>query len=385
VAKPSVFFLHNIIAPYRLPVFEAVAEAADIDVYFCLGVAKDRRWSHSVNGYNFKHRILRAFRFGPFVINPGLPWRLLTRPYDIYLVGDFPEAALSTFITIVMAKLRRKPVVIWSETIDNDVIYYQHLAVSTKYHTRALLQILTGAVRLYRRMLLPQAKTYVALSQAARRFLVERGMNPSRIYSGIQVVPAAQLAEPTVAKDDSRFAGTTLVLYLGYFNLLKGIDQLISAFRQLEGEELRLLIVGAGPEEDNLKALAEPDPRIVFAPYAEATTKANYYSWADLLVLPTLADCWGLVVNEALHYDTPIAVSQAAGAAELIQNGRNGVLTIPNDPGSLAETLRRALRPAKLAKLQAGAAATSGQVTDARIGAAPIVEAILAAAKGAKK
>lgn len=382
--KMRVFLLHNVIAPYRLPVFEEIAKIADIDVYFCITKTADRHWSTSLDGYKFKHKVLPNFLIGPFFLNPTLLWHLLTNTYDIYLVGDFPEAVSSTFIAIMVAKLRRKPVVLWSETQDNNVIYYQNLAVSTKNRHRIVLQIMSLIIKFYRKMLHSSATTYAALSGSARNFLLEQGVREQVIYSGPQIIPISQLAIASTLKADSPYAGEKVLLYLGYFNALKGIDDLIVAMAQIPDTNVRLIIAGVGPEEQALKKLASGDKRITFIGYTTGVAKANLMTWADLLILPTLADCWGLVVNESLHYGTPVLTTTAAGSEELIKDGVNGIRVAPRNPGALASALNLILNDSRLlVKLTGGALAQSSDITDAKVGAKPIIKAIIAA--GASK
>ena len=289
--KLSVFFLHNVVSPYRLPVFEEINKSVDLDVNFCIGRTSDRKWNIDLHGYSFKYRILKSWRIGPFIVNPNLLSVLLQTSHDVYLVGDFPETAVSTFITVLVAKLRRKPVVLWSETIDNKVIYYQNLAISPKTSHRWLLAMLTGVITTYRKLLLGAPTTVAALSRNAYDFLLSQNVPASKIISGIQVYPSELLAASDTQKSDSPYAGNTVLLYLGYFNALKGIDDLIAAVKQISDTNIRLLIVGDGPQKQQLRDLAREDSRIQFIGYTEGTAKANLMSWADLFILPTLADC----------------------------------------------------------------------------------------------
>ena len=201
--SPRVCLLHNQVAPYRLPVFAELDRRVGLDVLFCQGRARDRRWSADLSRYAFAGAVLRSVRIGPFVLNPGLLIRLLRDRHDIYLVGDFPETLPATFTAILVAKLRGKPVVLWSETIDNQANVYGSTVVSSGLAARAVRRVLTAGVTAYRRLLLRLPDRFVALSAAARAFLETEGVPPHRIDSGIQVQPAELLSAPEVAKDDA--------------------------------------------------------------------------------------------------------------------------------------------------------------------------------------
>lgn len=379
-ANMRAFLLHNVVAPYRLPIFEEISRHLDLDVAFCKTITADRKWDATLDGYTFNAHILPDFAVGPFFINPTLLWRLLRKRYDVYLVGDFPEMAFATFVTIAVAKFWRKPVVLWSETIDHEVIYFQHLAVSTKPLQRAVRRLLTGLVTGYRRFLLRLPDQYVALSDLAEAFLVSEGVDPAKIHSGIQVMPKELLEQPTRDKAEGPYADKKLVLYLGYFNPMKGIDILINAFSKVKDPDMRLAIVGAGPEEETLRNLAKRDRRIDFVGYVESGDRANLMHWADVVVLPTLADCWAFVVNESLYYGTPVITTSAAGAAQLLADGKSGVVIPPRDEASLVLAIQKVLGdPQRYRKMAAATRRVRDVITDTHVGAQPILEAFLAA------
>lgn len=374
------FLLHNVVAPYRLPVFEELSRHLDLDVAFCKTITADRKWDATLDGYTFNRQVLPDFAVGPFFINPTLLWRLLRKRYDVYLVGDFPEMAFATFVTIMVAKFWRKPIVLWSETVDHEVIYFQHLAVSTKRWHRAVRRVLTGIITHYRRFLLRLPDQYVALSDLAEAFLLREGIDAVKIHTGIQVMPKELLVEPSVDKAKGRYADQKLVLYLGYFNPMKGIDILIRAFGKVKDPQARLAIVGAGPEEANLRTLARHDRRVEFLGYVDSAERANLMHWADVVVLPTLADCWAFVVNESLYYGTPVITTSAAGAAQLLADGKSGIVIPPRDEASLVLALENLLGdPKHYRRMAAATRKMRDVITDTRVGAQPILEAFLAA------
>ncbi len=380
--KPNlkVLLLHNVVAPYRLPVFEEISHHVDLKVYFCKAKTADRKWNASLRGYTFTAHVLGDFRIGPFFINPSLLWRLVKEHYDVYLVGDFPEMAFATFVTIMAAKIRRKPVVLWSETIDHEVIYFQRLAVSPRSHHQLVQTALTKLITSYRRLLLGLPNRFVALSSLAESFLLGEGVAADKIHTGIQVMPKELLDDPNADKVTSPYANKKLVLYLGYLNPMKGIDILIKAFGKLDDPEAHLAIVGTGPEEQSLRNLAAGHPRIDFYGYQDGVDRANLIHWADVLVLPTLADCWAFVVNESLYYGTPVITTSAAGAAELLADGKSGIVIPPRDEASLISALDQMLGDKnRMRQMTAAARIPRADITDSRVGAKPILEAIMAA------
>ena len=283
---------------------------------------------------------------------------------------------LATFTAVLLAKLRRKPVVLWSETVDNQANHYGSTVVSAGPAHRLARRVLTAGVTAYRRVLLGRPDRFVALSAAARLFLQSEGIAGDRIDSGIQVQPAELLAEPDTVKADGPYAGCRVILSLCYLNPAKSVGTLITAFRDLPGEDLRLVIAGTGPEERRLRSLAQGDHRIRFTGHVSGVTHANYFRWADVFVLPTLVDCWAMVVNEALHHGVPVITTTAAGAGELIADGASGLLVPPADPAALRAALAELLAdPDRLGRM-AAAARRRTDVTDPKVGAAPLLAAL---------
>ena len=375
--KLTVFFLHNVVSPYRLPIFEELNQSVELDVNFCIARTSDRKWNTSLNGYSFKHTILKSIRLGPFIINPNLLNILFRNSYDVYLVGDFPETVWSTFMTILVAKLRHKPVVLWSETTDNNVIYFQNLALSHNTIHRMILAVLSTGIGMYRKILHTTPDTIAALSHRAHAFLIAQNVPANKIFEGIQVYPCELLDQPDSSKLAKLYNKKTVLLYLGYLNALKGIDHLVLAMKYIPDPNIQLLIVGDGPQKECLKELAKNDDRIEFTGYTEGIAKANLMRRADLLILPTLADCWGMVINESLYYGTPVVASAAAGATEIIQNNVNGKIIPPGNPQALAAMINELTQnKQRLQALKRGAANTSTDITNRRVGAKPLIDAI---------
>jgi glycosyltransferase involved in cell wall biosynthesis len=77
------------------------------------------------------------------------------------------------------------------------------------------------------------------------------------------------------------------------------------------------------------------------AGFAHREQLAAYYALADVLVLPTYTDTWGLVVNEGMACGLPVILSRAAGcAADLVRENWNGLLVAPRDESSLMLAMR---------------------------------------------
>jgi glycosyltransferase involved in cell wall biosynthesis len=86
-----------------------------------------------------------------------------------------------------------------------------------------------------------------------------------------------------------------------------------------------------------------------------------FFKNADVFILPTLEDTWGVVVSEAMVLSTPVLCSQLAGASELIQDGENGYCFNPQEAGKLATLMRQFIDDSSLADRLGQQAAQSMQ------------------------
>lgn len=117
-------------------------------------------------------------------------------------------------------------------------------------------------------------------------------------------------------KNVSRF------LYVGRLIAVKNLKWLIGRFNQ--HPELQLDIVGFGPLEKELKTIAKEN--IHFHGAVENALLPSYYKRADVFVLPSLSETWGVVVEEALNNGVPVMLSNRVGCADDLVNDNTGVI-----------------------------------------------------------
>nr|WP_025003836.1 glycosyltransferase [Porphyromonas macacae] len=115
----------------------------------------------------------------------------------------------------------------------------------------------------------------------------------------------------------------------------KNIDFLIRVFQECNTQDYELLIVGEGPEKNNLKCLAESDQNIRFLPFMKQSELRELYKRVSAFIIPSTFDTWGLVINEAMAAGLPVIASSKCGATEvLVKDGVNGYVFNPEDDGT---------------------------------------------------
>src|SRR5204862_6523464 len=149
-------------------------------------------------------------------------------------------------------------------------------------------------------------------------------------------------------------------LFCGQMNRRKGVDLLLAAFDRLvgKGADAHLLLVGREAElPDFLRAISPAAlARINYAGFQPPECLPQYFSEADVFILPSRYDGWGVVVNQALGAGLPVICSEAVGAAhDLVEHGVNGLIFPSGDGPELLRCLERVSQSQECA-LQWGAA-----------------------------
>jgi UDP-glucose:(heptosyl)LPS alpha-1,3-glucosyltransferase len=168
------------------------------------------------------------------------------------------------------------------------------------------------------------------------------------IYNGVDLMRFTPGNRGTwrekVRQDLSVSEHGNLLLFVGSGFKRKGLKTLISAMALIKEEDLKALVIG-GDEVHRYKRWAAQcgiSERIIFlGPQREIE---QFYAGADLFVLPTLYDPFSNATLEAMASGLPVITTRNNGAAELIENGREGfVIPAPLDVEELADTIRRSL------------------------------------------
>lgn len=165
-----------------------------------------------------------------------------------------------------------------------------------------------------------------------------------------------------------------VLLCVGRMEPLKGMDCLIRALALLQrrqpawNNQLRVLLIGGAPEERpelwnseqrRLAALRDElgvTSAVQFMGAQPQTVLPDYYAAADVVVVPSHYESFGLVALEALACAAPVVASNVGGLASTIEDGRSGLLVPPDNPQALADRLACLLTDADLrTRLQQGA------------------------------
>jgi glycosyltransferase involved in cell wall biosynthesis len=185
----------------------------------------------------------------------------------------------------------------------------------------------------------------------SRSYLMRLGFPPERIFTGLNVVDndyfeSASTAVRAHAEDWRRRLGLPEHYFVAVSRLIekKNIACLLKSYAQYQrhmgSKAWHLVVIGQGAQEGMLKALASShglDSVVHWPGWKQYAEIPPFYCLAEALVLPSLYETWGYVVNEAEACGLPVLVSEACGCgADLVQQGVNGWTFDPRDAGQLA-------------------------------------------------
>jgi glycosyltransferase involved in cell wall biosynthesis len=339
--KRRVLLVHNIVAPYRFPLFRALGQHPDVEltIWFMAATAKNRRWRTDVGDLGFNYEILPNLQVGWFsndlfayIVNPTFPLRYAQRPFDVLISAGWLDFA--TQAGWFLSKLLKRKFVLWSESTAFEPSWRRRLA-------RPLVETMVRS-----------ADAWIAVGARSRDYLVSLGAARSGVFTAYSTVDVQHFTSVSSDARRSRarlraqlgIACDKVILFSGQFIERKGVRTLLDAFSIVKARypNVALALLGYGPLKEML-ALQVRQAHLAdvhFLEHVEVDQIPRIYAAADILVLPSTEETWGLVVNEAMACGLPVVVSDRVGSsADLVQEGVNGFIVPVADANALAERL----------------------------------------------
>ncbi len=212
-----------------------------------------------------------------------------------------------------------------------------------------------------------EADAIIVTSSFVRDTFTRQGVAAAKIH----VIPYGVEAAPMTSTERD---GPLRVLFVGGCSLRKGIPYLLDAFRRIDTDATLRLV---GRENAPLFArLGGLPPRVEAAGVRTGAALAAEYAAADVFVLPSVEDGFGLVTLEAMAAGVPVVISANAGSAEVVREGENGYVVPARDITALSERIGTLLGDASLRRRMGAAARetaaartwqTYGEERDARV------------------
>lgn len=309
----KVLFLTNIPSPYRVTFFNALGVLCDLTVLFESASAKSRNnaWK-AENEKTYQAIFLEGIKFGEAeAICPSVFKYLSPKKYDVIVVGMYSSP--TGMLAIEYMRIRKIPFIISS---DGGIIKED-----------------AGLRHYLKQHFISAAAAWLSTGKYTTDYLCYYGADRSRVYK----YPFTSVSEKDLLNEQislnqknelKRRLGITekkVVLSVGQFVHRKGYDLLLKHWKNVN-TDIGLYIIGGKPTEEYLKLKEEAGcSKIYFKDFMSKDQLAEYYKIADLFVLPTREDIWGLVINEAMAFGVPvITTDKCVAGLEMIESDVNG-------------------------------------------------------------
>jgi len=294
-------------------------------------------------GYIYEKRLveyLRSKGVKTDVISiPNIPYALqlfsnlwlffyfLTKKYDVIIEDEMTHPAVWLFNFWVRYVKRTKIVAI---------VHILHwLAAKESWQT--------PYVKFIEKQMLRTADLIIANSRHTKEEVERMGLPANAIEV---IYPGFDLLD--VTERESHRGDNVKLLYVGNWDPRKGLEVLLEAIYRLNNPRITLDVVGDDSfypqytRRVRKKALAWGlEDKVRFHGRVDRESIGRFYSEADIFVMPSFYEPFGIVFAEAMSFGLPIIAVNAGGIPELVEHEKNGLLVLPKDACSLAQAIDR--------------------------------------------
>ncbi|WP_080239448.1 glycosyltransferase family 4 protein [Spirosoma rigui] len=344
-----ILIVHNLLwAHYKASVFQALKRAIDKQAGITLNVLQIARNERSRAGleagshiaapvYDYPYELL----FDRFLEDVSLRdrTRMLLRhvrafrPDVINLTGYYDPAQLAV---LAWANANGVPVIMQNESTAVD-------------HQRG------GWKEQFKRLVFGRCAGFFCFGEQSARYLTELGVPASKVLLRKNAVDNKALRQaydkalPTRNQQQQALGlKPNNFIFVGRLIAFKNLPMLLACFAEArqqvpEAHDWGVVLLGDGPEQPLLEQLIKTlnlTDSVQLLPGRPWFTVPDILALANVLVLPSTSEPWGLVVNEAMACGLPVLVSSRCGCVpDLVHDGQNGYVFDPAQPGELTRHL----------------------------------------------
>lgn len=327
-----VSLLTEIMAPHRIPLFNALAAdpAIDLTVVFAAVSDASRRWGTHEDEMRFHRVVLRERavirRGGSFVhVSTGLLSALRRSRPDVVIAGGWEQPS-----HLEAYALRRRLGYRFAWWVE-----------STRRDHRSSGERLDRS----KRRLLAGSDGVIVPGVASADHVRSLGTPPGRTWVAPNAVDNERFARAASSREGHE--GPVRFLFVGRLEPSKGVPTLLDAWVGMP-PHAELSLVGDGSLSPVLgqRILRQGGPLVHLVGHRDRDELSRLYAEADVFVFPSVSDPWGLVLNEAMASGLPVVTTPAPGSVDdLVRDGENGFVVPPRRPGPLGDAMRALLDP----------------------------------------
>lgn len=334
----KIGFITNIRAPYRTLQFEKISEleGIDIELFYTHALKENRKWEIK-NTTKFNEKNLKGIkisnRYG--YINLGL-FKIIKNK-DIILLGGYEQP---TYILMsLLCRLYKRPYIIIFDGISTNKIGIDDNSIKNKI----------------KKMVISKSSAIFANGMVGKEYFKQNfNISKDNVYNQYLTVDTKLI--DYLYKDKVHYRNIIrekyciepqkkVLIYSGRLVEIKNIEVVIEAISLLPRKsDLVFLITGGGELKERLLNIAyEKNVKIIVTDFIDNQEELfKHYFGGDALILPSIDEVWGLVVNEAMAAELPVLVSKICGCSlDLVVNDKNGYTFNPYNVNDISDKINK--------------------------------------------
>lgn len=332
MVRKSLLFVTNVPSPYRVCFFNELSKYFNLTVIYekKLSDERDKKWTFQSSG-GYEEIFLNGIKVSADQsLSPSILKYLKNNSYDFIIISNF-----CTPTGIIAAKfcIRKKI----PYCVEGDGAFLKNKENYLKKSIKK--KIISNAVLCF------------SSCDNLDKYFIYYGSRKEKVVR----YPFTSICEKDILyhKNESNKSDiknilnineTNVVISIGQFIYRKGFDLLIKSANMLD-KNIGIYIIGGKPTDEYINLIKESNiTNIHFVEFKNKDELENYFKVADISILPTREDIWGLVINESLAHGIPVITSKFTNAGlELIKNGFNGFIMDNLSVDSIVSSIKKLL------------------------------------------
>lgn len=332
-------FVTNLRSPYRTLQLNEFSKIEDLNItaYYCQNNKDNRNWG-KLDSIKYREidligkRIFKKYGY----INKGL--FDIVKNNDVIIIGGYQQP---TYILLsLICRLYRKKYILLYDGLSRERLYIKE----KKYKF------------ILKKTVIKNAAYILGNGKVSKEYFSKKFKYPTKkIYNQYLSIDVKKIDEIYKLKKTYRDTyrkklgikeSDKVILFSGRTVKEKNIEKVIMALSILKNDNIIFVITGGGELEENLKKMAKNlNVKLIITGFISNQQELfKHYCLADALILPSIYEPWGLVVNEAMRLGLPVIVSKACGCSlDLVKEGENGYTINPIDINDISEKINLVL------------------------------------------
>lgn len=331
--KNKLLVFHPVIAPYRIDFFNEFSKRFDAEICLYRRNLKNQKFDYTKieEQFSFKPNWIIKDELGLFSWFVQLWKKLSLRKNDVVIVSEFGIVTIIAVLHKIFTRGTHKIISVVDDSYDmvaaNNQFSWKH-----KWATKILMPFIDNIINVE-----PRVAEYYQQNYG-------KGVYMPIIVDDDRARERLQRTLPISQEYVKKYnlEGKKVLLFVGRLVGLKNIPFAIEAFLKANIKDSVFVIVGDGPEKENVQRMVLHRKDFIFTGRIEGDFLYAWYNIAQIFTLQSTQEAFGAVTNEALLGGCYCLVSKLAGSNCLIKENVNGNIIDPYDERHYVESLKRA-------------------------------------------